>query len=225
MLGGDAAGPLTTVPVVNSSEASIAPGSDSTTPAPQGSGKLGVKDVSVTPDVSPAGKVANRYVILNENLLQVFQDARGTGSGKVSFKVPDGQSGRILALPLLALQQALKDSGSAAFELEFDKMTFLLPLQAIDFTKAASVVNAGGPAGYLILSLDNNASGLSGSLQAALAQAGLQTIDSPISVDASIASTSGGSRQPLGGFLRYVSLTLATAASLEASEKLCCVPG
>ena len=200
MLGGDAAGPLAAVQVANSSGANNAPVPGGTA-APQGTGKLDMKDVSVSSDVSPAGKAANRYTILNDNLLQAFQDARGSGSAKVSFKVPDGQKAGIVALPMVALQQALTGSGSASFELEFDKMTFLLPLQAIDFTKAAALVNAGGPAGYLLLSLDNSAAVLSGTLQAAITRTSLQAIDSPISLDASIVSSSGGTRQPLGGFL------------------------
>ncbi|CDN43510.1 Ig-like domain-containing protein [Paenibacillus sp. P22] len=216
-IGGDSAASLLLASATNATgqQGGASSGSGS---QPAVAGQLTLTDVTVTQDVSPAGRAASRYSVLSDSLILAYQKARSAGSGtdKVIFKVPDGQKAGIVALPILALQQVLAASATASFELQYNGISTVIPLQGIDFARTASLLNAGGPTGYLMLSIDENPATLAGGLQNAVTKGGLQAASSVIGLDISVIGTSATSadRKKLNGLSRYASTTLQTASSL-----------
>lgn len=212
-IGGDSAASLLLASATNATgqQGGSSPGSQ-----PASAGQLTLTDVMVNQDVSPAGRAASRYSVLSDNLILAYQKARSSGTDKVFFKVPDGQKAGMVALPILALQQVLAASATASFELQYNGVSTVIPLQGIDFAKTASLLNAGGPTGYLMLSIDDNPATLAGSLQNAVTKGGLQAASSVIGVDISVIGTSATSadRKKLSGLSRYASTTLLTPSSL-----------
>ncbi|MGU3471516.1 Ig-like domain-containing protein [Paenibacillus sp. D51F] len=215
-VGGDSAASLLLASATNATGQQE--GSSSGGSQPAAVGQLTLADVTVNQDVSPAGRAASRYSVLSDSLILAYQKARSAGSGtdKVIFKVPDGQKAGMVALPVLALQQVLAASATASFELQYNGISTVIPLQGIDFAKTASLLHAGGPTGYLLLSIDDNPATLAGGLQNAVTKGGLQAASSVIGLDISVIGTSATSvdRKKLSGLSRYASTTLQTASSL-----------
>ncbi|OXM14142.1 Ig-like domain-containing protein [Paenibacillus herberti] len=216
LAGGDAAAALSAV-VISNGTSVPGVGNIGGSGTTAGAGKLTEYDVSTSQDVSLAGRVAIRYTVLNEKLAAAYQAARGAGMSKVSFKVPDTNKAGIVAIPLVPLQQALGSASNASFELQFDNVAVELPLQAIDFDKTASLLNAGGTTGYLLLSIDTTASSLAGSLQFAMSRSNASLLSGPISVDLSLISGSSTSKTAFTGLKRYLTTTIQSAAPVPAA--------
>ncbi|QJC53790.1 hypothetical protein HGI30_21195 [Paenibacillus albicereus] len=214
--GGDAAPALSSVAIANASAGdSTGSGGGASGATP---GQLTQMDVSTSSDVSPAGRVATRYTVLNERLAAAFQAARAAGQSKVSFKVPDANKAGLVALPLASLQQAMGSAGNASFEVQFDTLTVELPLQAIDYEKTAKLLNAGGTTGYLLLSLDSGASSLAGTLQFAMSRAGASLLAGPISIDLSLVSGSSAAKVAYSGLKRMMTTTIRSASPIPAAQ-------
>lgn len=217
LAGGDAAAALSSVAIAN---LGASDGSGSGAGGGTGSkalGQLTELDVSTSPDVSPAGRVATRYTVLNERLAAAYQAARAAGQSKVSFQVPDTNKAGLVALPLATLQQMMSAS-NASFEIQFDTLTVELPLQAIDYEKTAKLLNAGGTTGYLLLSLDTSASSLAGTLQFAMSRASASLLAGPISIDLSLVSGSSTTKVAYSGLKRMMTTTLRSASVIPAAQ-------
>ncbi|MCM3747562.1 Ig-like domain-containing protein [Paenibacillus pasadenensis] len=216
LAGGDPAAALSSVVITNATYGSggggAGGGGSSATP-----GQLTEYDVTISQDVSPAGRVASRYTILNEKLAAAYQAARNAGLSKVSYKVPETNKAGIVAVPLAQLQQALASANQASFELQYDNITVEIPLQAIDYDKTASQLNAGGVTGYLLLSVDTSASSLAGSLQFTMNRANASLLAGPISIDVGLVGSSGGNRIAYTGLKRYLTTTIQSASPIPAA--------
>ncbi|AJY74522.1 Ig-like domain-containing protein [Paenibacillus beijingensis] len=192
-------------------------GADGTTGAAAGPGVLTVKDAQVTSSVSPAGKPASRYNLLNERVARAYQALRSSGSGDaVTFTVPSTESAGLVAVPLKQLEDALALNGNASFKVIFNGNSFEVPLKAVNYPKTASMLNAGGTVGYLLIQIDPNATALSGILQSVMSRSRAKMIVSPVSFEASVMS--GTTIKPLEQFDRYVSFSVQAADSVDGTE-------
>ncbi|WP_274654222.1 S-layer homology domain-containing protein [Paenibacillus humicola] len=180
--------------------------------------EIGADGVSAVPDISPAGSTANRYQITSDKLYTAFDTARASGAApKAVFTVPDGENAGLAAFTLGTLQEIQHASPDASLKVVYKDASYELPLKALDYTQLGQMMNAAGPVGQLLVSIDTNAIGSgSGSLTAALNGIPAQLLTQPVSFE--LAVSSNGVTKPIDHLNAYSTRTIRSETAVDPRQ-------
>ncbi|SFJ26581.1 repeat-containing protein [Paenibacillus sp. UNC496MF] len=183
-------------------------------------GGLGIKSSAAitTSTVSPAGIPANQYALTGEKVTAAYNAVRSVSGTvpRVVFTVPSTENAAIVALPLGALEDAKKLASNASIGVAYKAVTYDIPLSALNFAQLAQMMNAAGPVGQLVVSIDTNAGSLASALNAQLSSAGDLSLVNPVSFQ--LAVTNNGRTKPVDNLSGYVTRTIKTSANLDGKQ-------
>lgn len=169
-------------------------------------------------DISPAGISANRYTLVSEKFIAAVTTSRDAGltSPRIVFKVPDYENAALVAIPIMALEMASKQSIDVTFVVQHGDATFELPLKTLNFTELSKALNGSGATNHLLITIDKGNSSKTQALMTALNSSKATVIAGPIYYEVLVVN--GSSKQEVTNFSGYVGKTLKTSFSVEVSQ-------
>lgn len=183
-------------------------------------GGVGLKPTTATTmsDVSPGGNSALRYTVQSDKIIVAYQTARASGmtSPRVAFKVPSTERAAIVAIPLLALETVYRQGGSPVFVVQHGDVTYELSLNALNYTAMSSMAGGSSATNHLLVEIDQGASSKTSGLSTMLGVSSAQVIAGPANFELSVLN--GASEVPLTTFNGYLTRTIQTSSSVNASQ-------
>ncbi|MBH5320607.1 Ig-like domain-containing protein [Paenibacillus sp. GSMTC-2017] len=172
----------------------------------------------LTSDTSPAGVQTNRYTVQSDKFLAAITLSKDAGitSPRIVFKVPDLERAALVAIPVIALELALKSSSDVTFAVQHGTATYELPLRSLDFTTLARLGGGSNMSNHLLIAIDQGASTLTNPLITALNSTGATIVAGALNYELMVVN--GLSKQKVETFSGYISRTLKTTGSVDTSQ-------
>ncbi|MFF2092600.1 Ig-like domain-containing protein [Paenibacillus sp. NPDC058174] len=180
-------------------------------------GGIGIQksNATITGATSPAGKYVNKYTIPSEKIILAYQAARTLGSNnlRVVFQVPSTEGAAVVAFPLSALQSATYYGNNAAIAVQYNGISYDIPLSALNFSQIASSLNASGAVGDLLIQIDQGSSSLTSTLTSAISRANASSLAPPVHFD--VSASYGGTVKPVQSFNGYLTRSMEAPYSID----------
>ncbi|GKU76903.1 Ig-like domain-containing protein [Paenibacillus sp. L3-i20] len=183
-------------------------------------GGIGIKPSAAnsTTDVSPAGVTANRYTLQTDKFIAALTTykASGLASPRIVFKVPDHERAAIVAVPILALELALRSTNDITFVVQQGDATFELPLRSIDISGLGRALGGNNASNHLLIAIDQGASSVTNPLLSALNSSKATVIGGPVHYEVMVVN--GSNKQKVENFSGYVSRSLKAPTDVHMSQ-------
>ncbi|WP_339205372.1 Ig-like domain-containing protein [Paenibacillus sp. FSL K6-3182] len=183
-------------------------------------GGIGLKLSAATTlyDTSPAGVQANRYTVSYDRVLAAYQAARTAGLSvpRVAFKVPSTERAGIVAVPISSLDAAYRLNANSIFAVQYGDATYELKLDASDFLKINTLLGGSIAEGQLLIRIDQGLSSLTNALSSKINSTNTSLLSGPYHFD--VTTVSGSLQKPYNELNSYVSRTIQTPQSVDASK-------
>jgi len=163
------------------------------------------KATSTSPSVTPSGKAAKRYQIDGNKLAGSYSSIKSNGSvsvPRVSIRIPAGEVGAIVAIPVSSVISASSTAANASFVVEYGDLQFELPLAAIDYNSELYLAGGNSSASYLQIMIEKTPSTPVLSMLGVL---GAQPLATP--ADFTVGILTGANFRPLSNYKSYVGST------------------
>lgn len=172
---------------------------------------------TVTTDTSPAGVQANRYTVDQAKFVTAVTTSRDAGiaSPRVAFKVPEGQNAALVAVPLIPLEMASKQS-NVTFAVEYGDITYELPLSTLNFSQLSRMAGGNGISNQLLIAIDKGPNTLTSALSTALNSSKATTISNPVHFDVMVVN--GSTKEKVENFSGYVGRSMKISSTADTTQ-------
>ncbi|MFD0957900.1 Ig-like domain-containing protein [Paenibacillus chungangensis] len=182
-------------------------------------GGVGIKTSAATSttDQSPSGQSTKRYAIKNDKFVMAVAKAREAGITvpRIVFKVPDYEKAAMAGVSIAALDMASKQ-GDVIFVVQHGDMTYELPLSAVDLYELSMMAAGNNVNTQLVISIDKGTTTAASSLKTAISSSKASIVNGPVHYEVMIVN--GTSKQQVTAFEGYLTHTLQTSYSVDASQ-------
>jgi len=181
-------------------------------PSDRGGLNMKLTVATTTSGLSPAARVAQRYMISGDRLSAAYTAIRNGSSStpRVQFTVPSSELAAIVAVPMSHLEAAGKSTPGAVFAVLYKETTYEIPVASLDFQEMQQLV---GAAGHLLIVIEPNSTTESTALMSAISRSRAQVMVSPMSFQ--LSASAGGIDKPITSFLGYITRTAKTSVQLD----------
>ncbi|OBR63568.1 hypothetical protein A7K91_06350 [Paenibacillus oryzae] len=172
---------------------------------------------TVMTDTSPAGVQANRYTVDQAKFVTAVTTSRDAGiaNPRVAFKVPEGQNAALVAVSLIPLEMASKQS-NVTFAVEYGDITYELPLNTLNFSQLSRMAGGNGISNQLLIAIDKGPNTLTSALSTALNSSKASTISTPVHFDVMVVN--GSTKEKVETFSGYVGRSMKIASTSDTTQ-------